>query len=172
MIINYKGWRRLFLFCLGLSLGTAFCMKWIEEEFIVGGHPFTMIGLEIFYPKDRVFAILSGLDEHVKILLRTQLIFDFLFMAGIYPGIAALCMMAKEKLTNRSFKKALWILAFLQLPAWGCDVFENSRLLKWINEPGSISGFGFYHFIVATKWILALSAALVGIPLALKKRKA
>ena len=91
-------WKKLFLFCLGLALGTSFCMKWLERSFYANDELFTIMGLELFYPKEKLIAILTGMDAHVKAILRFHLHFDFAFMAGVFPGIAAACMMAKEKL--------------------------------------------------------------------------
>ncbi len=175
MRINYKRWQSLFLFCLGLFGGTAFCMKWMEGDFwsplIDGSQKFTVIGLEISYSKAKVATILAGLDGHVKSILRYHLYFDFAFMAGVYPGITSLCIMAREKSRSSLLKKILLVLAAFQTIAWGCDIAENYFLLKWIKNPVIGNEFGIFHFIVAAKWIIALGGALIAIPLALKKRK-
>lgn len=170
MSINYKRWQKLFLFCFGLFASAAFCMKWMEGDFWQGGQKFTIIGLEITDSKDEVTAILSGLDEHVKTILRYHLSFDFAFMAGVYPGIAALCMMAREKTSKALLRKILFALAALQTVAWGCDIAENYYLLEWIKNPVIGNEFGLYHFIVFAKWGIALTAALIAIPLAIRKR--
>lgn len=172
MSTNYKGWQRLFLFCFGLFAGTAFCMKWMEGDFIQNGQLFTIIGLEISYSKEKVLAILSGLDEPIRVILRYHLYFDFAFMLGVYPGIAALCMMAREKSGSNIARKILLSLALLQVVAFGCDIAENSYLLKWIKNPVIGNEFGLYHFIVAAKWMIALLAALIAIPMVCTKRKA
>lgn len=172
MSTNYKGWQRLFLFCFGLFAGTAFCMKWMEGDFIQNGQLFTIIGLEISYSKEKVLAILSGLDDPIRVILRYHLYFDFAFMLGVYPGIAALCMMAREKSGSNFARKILLSLALLQVVAFGCDIAENSYLLKWIKNPVIGNEFGLYHFIVAAKWMIALLAALIAIPMVCTKRKA
>src|SRR3979490_3145055 len=97
MNLSYRRWKKLFLFCLGLSAGTAFCMKWMETDLWVNGEKFTIMGLELFYTKEKVMTVLAGLDGHVRTILNYHLHFDFAFMAGIYPGITALCMIAGEK---------------------------------------------------------------------------
>ena len=171
MITNFKRWQKLFLFCLGLFAGTAFCMKWMEGDFWQNGQKFTIIGLEISNSKEQVAAILSGLDGHVKAILRFHLSFDFVFMAGVYPGIAALCMMAREKSVKKLLRKILLVAAVLQIIAWGCDIAENYYLFKWIKNPVIGSEFLRYHFIVAIKWIIALSGALLSIPFAIKKNR-
>ena len=171
MTMSYKGWKSLFLFCLGLFAGTAICMKWLESEFVVNGRVFTIIGLEITYPKEQVAAIFQGLEEPARSLLRFQLLFDFAFMAGVYPGIAALCMMAVHKTRKPLFRQLLLALAALQGLAWACDNIENVFLLKWLRSPGTISDFGFYHMVVWVKWILALGAALIAIPSALRRNR-
>lgn len=164
-------WQKLFLFSLGLFVAAAFCMKWMENDFVQGTRKFTIIGLELFYSKEKVSVVLAGLDEHVKTILRYHLSFDFVFMAGAYPGIAALCMIGRKKSVSGILKKILFVLAILQVLAWGCDIFENLCLLKWINNPAIGSDFSFYHLIVAAKWIMALMGALVAIPFALRSRR-
>ena len=149
MIFRYKEWKQLFLLCLGLFAGTAFCMKWMEEDFIYNGSTFTIIGLEISYPKVKVQEILSG----------------------VYPGIAALCMMARDKVNNMGVGKLLLVLACLQVVALGCDIAENSYLLTWLNKPVNGNEFQFYHIIVFIKWAIALAGALFAIPLAIRRRK-
>ena len=145
-------------------------MKWMEVGFLQNGQKFTIIGLEISYSKDKVAAILAGLDEHVKTILRYHLIFDFVFMAGVYPGIAALCMMARNKLAAPVTRKILFVFAVLQIVAWGSDIFENYCLLRWIKNPAIGNDFNFYHYVVYAKWIIALAAALFAIPIVLRKR--
>ena len=171
MIISYQYWQRVFLICLGLFVGTAFCMKWMEGSFLGNNPPFTILGLEITYSQEKISAILSGLNDHLKTVLRFHLAFDFVFMAGAYPGIAALCMMARQKQTNVVVRRILLFLAFAQLLAWGGDIYENCCLLNWIHDPASISNFSTYHYVVLTKWLLALIGALFAIPLSMKKRK-
>jgi hypothetical protein len=85
------------------------------------------------------------------------------FMAGVYPGIACLCMMAAQKLKSRAFKRILFAFAFLQLFAWAFDIIENYYLLKWLHNPVIGTEFGFYHFVVYSKWIIALAGALIGL---------
>ncbi|MBC7872774.1 MAG: hypothetical protein H7Y01_02195 [Ferruginibacter sp.] len=171
MTPEHKRWQPLFLFSLGLFAGTAFCMKWMEGDLWQNGQKFTIIGLEVSYSKERVAAILSGLDGHVKTILRYHLSFDFAFMAGVYPGIAALCMIARDKLQRRSIKKILFALAALQTVAWGCDIAENCYLLKWIKHPVIGDEFNTYHLVVAVKWIIAVAGALLAIPLAIRRRR-
>jgi hypothetical protein len=170
MTLSNQRWRKLFLFCLGLTVASTLCMKWMESDFRVGGQLFTIMGLELFYSKDKVMAVLTGMDGHVKTILDYHLHFDFVFMAGIFPGIAALCMMAREKVSAVGLRKLLFVMACLQLPAWGCDITENSYLLHWIKDPAIGDDFGFYHFIVASKWIIALAGALLAIVVLLIRR--
>ncbi len=170
MSTNYKRWRALFLFCLGIFAATAFCMKWMEPGLRQNGQLFTVIGLEIGYSKQQLTTILGGLDSPIKAILRYHLSFDFVFMAGVYPGIAAVCMMGREKTSKRFLKNTLFLLACLQVIAWGCDIVENSYLFSWIKRPIGGNEFGRYHFFVFTKWIIALGAVTIAIPFATRKR--
>ncbi|MBL7730783.1 MAG: hypothetical protein JNM88_06360 [Chitinophagaceae bacterium] len=170
MSANYKRWRLFFLFCLGLALGTTFCMKWLEGDFVYSGGPFTIIGLEITYPKEKIMEILTGLNDHVRYLLTAQLYYDFIFMAGIYPGIAALCMMGRYKTRSATWRNILLWLAILQAVAFACDFAENVYLLEWIKAPSSVSDLGVYHTIVYAKWLLALIGAVFGIIFSIRRR--
>ena len=171
MNLSYNRWKKLFLFCIGLAMGTAFCMKWMESDLWANGEKFTVIGLELFYSKEKVTAILLSLDSRVKTILTYHLHFDFAFMAGIFPGISALCMMAREKVFSPTGKKLLFIAASIQLLAWAGDITENLYLIKWVKQPEIGSEFGLYHFIVASKWIIALAGFVCSVSVLLLKRK-
>jgi hypothetical protein len=168
---QYQRWKKLLLFSIGLAIASGFCMKWIESELWYGQEKISIIGLELFYPKEKVTEILAGVSEHVRITLRFHLVFDYAFMAGVYPGIASLCMMAGMKIASAWLKNGLFILAWLQLPAWVCDVWENYYLLAWLNKPEIGNEFLLFHFVSIVKWILALTGALVSIPLFIMYRR-
>ena len=95
-------WNKLFLFCLGLFIAGAFSMKWIESDLIYKGETISIFGLELFYPKEKIIEIFSGIDDKVRTILSYHLSFDFIFMAGAYPGIACLCMMAVQKVKSKN----------------------------------------------------------------------
>jgi hypothetical protein len=160
---NFTRWKRLFLFCCGLFLASAFAMKWMENDLVYNGEKVSIFGLELFYSKEKIILILSGIDTKVKTILSYHLSFDFIFMAGVYPGIACICMMAAEKINSKPLKRVLFILAFLQLFGWVFDIIENYYLLKWVKQPLIGDEFGFYHVIVYSKWVIALTGALFGI---------
>lgn len=172
MIVTAQSWKKLFLFCLGLAAGVSFCMKWMEGDFLAAEGPFTIMGLELFYPQDKVEYLLATLSPASKMALQYHLWFDFVFMAGVYPGIASLCMMAREKRSGRLLKKLLYGLAALQLVAWAADIVENKYLLRWISRPAISNGaFTTYHAIVIIKWGLAILALIVALPAALRRRR-
>lgn len=156
-------WNRLFLFCLGLFIAATFTMKWMESDLVFNNEAISIFGLELFYPKEKIIEIFSGIDERMRTILSYHLHFDFVFMAGCYPGIACLCMMAAEKADRKIIKAILFGLAFLQLVAWAFDIIENFYLLKWLKDPAIGNEFGFYHTVVYTKW----GIALLGVVLAL-----
>lgn len=122
------------------------------------------------YSRETVTAILAGLNDQVKTILRYHLSFDYAFMAGVYTGIVALCMMASEKITRAVGKKILLVLAGLQVVALACDIVENVYLLKWIRNPVFGGEFSMFHWIVLIKWIIVLAGAFFAIPLAVRKR--
>ena len=160
---NFNHWNRLFLFCLGLFIAGAFTMKWMESDLIYNNEKISIFGLELFYPKEKIIEIFSGTSDKVKTILSYHLSFDFIFMAGCYPGIACLCMMAAEKIKSQNIKRVLFVFAFLQVFAWAFDIIENYYLLKWLKQPIIGNEFGFYHVVVYSKWAIALSGALIAL---------
>ena len=160
---DYSRWQRLFLFCLGLFIAGAFAMKWMESDLLYNNEKISIFGLELFYPKEKIVEIFSGISDKIKTILGYHLNFDFIFMAGCYPGIASLCMMASAKVTGKNLKRILFILAFLQIFGWTFDVVENYYLLKWLKTPVIGDEFAFYHVVVYSKWIVALTGALFAI---------
>jgi hypothetical protein len=147
-------WKKLLLFSLGLTLGAAFCMKFIEAEF----DGFSILGLELFYNRERIAGIFDNIDDRQLTLLRFNLVFDFAFMAGIYPLIASLCMLAKNK-TGNSTGRILTVLALLQIIAWVCDILENIFLLNWSYD-SPVQQLGTYHVIVWIKWMVAIAGVV------------
>lgn len=168
---QYHQWQKLFLFSLGLFIAAAFCMKWMEPDLVYQGKTFSVVGLEISYPKEKISELFSGLDAPVKKILTYHLYFDFLFMPGVFLGILALCKMAALKTKPGLLRNILNTLAYLQLLAWGLDITENAFLLTWLKNPVIGSEFTLFHVAVYTKWILALAGALVSIPVVLFKKQ-
>lgn len=176
MNFNYNRWKKFLIFSLGIAAGITFCMKWMEGDLLSNGQKFTILGLELFYDKEKMVAVFNGIDDHVKTILRYHLAFDFGFMAGIYPCIAALCIMATKNIEGKALKIFLFILAALQLLAWGCDITENVYLLKWLMNSSfekdiSQQRLDNFHLIVGAKWIIALMGIVLSVPFILRRRK-
>jgi hypothetical protein len=169
MKVSPKYWKTVLFYGLGLASGAAFCMKWMEADFVTAQGKFTILGLELFYSKEKIESILYSLDDRVKTILQYHLYFDYAFMAGIYPTIVSLGMMVKEKFANFRSKKGVAIMASLQLVAWIADLIENYYLLKWIVKPMIGDEFGWFHFIVSIKWIIALAGVIAFVPVLFKK---
>jgi hypothetical protein len=138
-------------------------MKWMEADLVYNNEKISIFGLELFYSKEQVQAILAGIDDKVRTVLSYHLHFDFVFMAGCFPGIACLCMMAAKRTGTKGIRVILVGFAFLQLVAWGFDITENLYLLKWLKNPVIGDEFGFYHLVVYSKWAIALLAVLVAL---------
>ncbi len=176
MNINYNRWRKILLIALGIAIGSAFCMKWMESDFLANGQKFTIPGLELFYPAEKMTTIFNGMDNQVRTILGYHLAFDFVFMAGVYSCITILCIMATEKTSVKILKLLLIILASFQLIAWGCDIAENLYLLKWLkNSPFkkeiSQQELNNFHLIVGVKWIIALLGIILSLPFVFRRKK-
>jgi hypothetical protein len=155
-------WQKLFLFCAGISVAAAFCMKWMESDLLFQGEKFSVIGLELGYAKEKISAVLSGLDPAVERILRYHLSFDFIFMVGVFPGIAALCMMARAKTQTNMLRRILLGLALLQLVAWGLDIIENCYLFKWLDHPVAGTDYSIFRMVVILKWGIAIIGIIGG----------
>jgi len=114
---------------------------------------------------------MASLDPRVRTILEYHLFFDFAFMAGVYPGIALLCLMARKRGNSSSLKKSLYFLAALQLLAWLADVYENLWLLQWARHPFIGKEFASYHIAVVVKWVIALAGITLSVPLMIRKQK-
>ena len=168
----YIPWRNLFLFCLGIAVATGFIMEWLANDFWLNDQKFSILGLELFYSKREVLEVLTQVKLPARMALNYQLIFDFAFMTGIYPGIASLCMMGREKTTKPFARNVLFALAMLQPIAWAFDITENIFLLSWLGKPEIGEEFGTYHNLVTAKWLIALAGAFAGImAIIFRKRK-
>jgi hypothetical protein len=163
MQFSYVRWRSLFLFCLGIAIATTFIMEWLANDFWINDEKFSILGLELFYSKKEILTVLTQIELPARIALNYQLIFDFAFMAGVYPGIASLCMMAREKIMRKGLRNILFAFAMLQPVAWAFDIVENSYLLHWMEKPEIGDEFNMYHNIVAAKWLIALIGTLTAI---------
>jgi len=164
-------WRSLFLFCLGIAVATTFIMQWLASDFWLDDQKFSILGLELFYSKREVIDVLTQIKQPAKIALNYQLIFDFVFMTGVYPGIASLCMMVRGKIYNAAPRNILFALAMLQPVAWAFDITENIFLLNWMDKPEIGSEFSTYHNIVAVKWLIALAGIFTSIVLVIFKKR-
>ena len=159
----YARWRSLFLFCFGIAVATMFIMEWLAGDFWVNDQKFSILGLELFYSKRHVLDVLTQIKQPARIALNYQLVFDFVFMTGIYPAIASLCMMVREKINRKSIQNVLFALAMLQPVAWAFDIVKNSYLLNWLEKPEIGDEFSIYHNIVAAKWLIALIGVFISI---------
>ncbi len=92
-------------------------------------------------------------------------------MAGIFPGISALCMTAREKVFNHNMRRFLFFLGSLQLLAWAGDITENLYLIKWVRDPVIGNDFAGYHIIVTTKWVIALIGFMISFVTAMLRFK-
>ncbi len=170
MVSNEKRWKILFFFSLGLAIGSAFCMKWMESDLWANGQKFSILGLELFYDKAKMEMTLSGLGPQVKTVLSYHLHFDFAFMAGIFPCIGALCMLAVYRTRKSGVRKLLKVLAILQLAAWGLDIFENTQLLSWMKNPViDENSLNIFHLAVTVKWLISIVAVIIAVPFLFNK---
>jgi hypothetical protein len=152
---------KLLLFCLGLFVASTFCMKWIEKDMARDAPALNVMKLELTYSQPELAAVLATADPVQKDKLHAVLCFDFMFMAGCFPGIALLCLLARRHVKAKFLKGMLVAGALAQAFAWGFDIYENTSLLSWLQDPVNSERFRIYRLLVQLKWILALAGVLL-----------
>ena len=162
---------RLFTVCLGVFAGTAFCMKWMESDLVSGGRTFSIIGVELTYGATELRQIFTALTEPARTALGYHLVFDYLFMAAVYPGIAILCLWARDRYRNPGLRIFLTCCAIFQAFAWAIDVYENRCISRWMAAPDSIGHLRMYHALVTLKWVIAVFAFLTSLLLLARRRR-
>jgi len=163
MSANVLNLKKLFFLCLGLFFASAFCMKWVESEFISNGKPFSIMDLELYLGKEELIKLLTSLDDKAATVVSYHLHFDFAFMAGVFPGIAIICTLVREKVNNKLVSILLLVFAILQFIAWGFDIYENLHLIKWLKKPPSVDGIELYHLLVRLKFIFSFGGVLMAL---------
>ena len=163
MYTRNSRWRRLLIFCLGVSGASFFIMEWLATDFWIDDSRFTILGLELFYSRSDVVRVLSGILPAARAALTYHLTFDFVFMVGIYPAIASFCMVVRDKTAKKTAQSLLFALAVLQPLAWIFDIVENRFLLGWLKDSKIGEEFEVYHNIVLAKWIIALAGIITAI---------
>lgn len=150
-----------------LFILTSIIMGRLSGRFFTMGkvrQSFSIFDLEFPSKSSELMKLLRGIDDlptqdaqDSKAALRAHLIWDFVFMLGIYPLIFLLCWKASMKMDW--IGKGLFIgLAWAQVLPLLFDVAENIYLLRKVSKPETSTSavHKTYLRIVIGKWIIAL----------------
>ena len=164
-----EGWT-IFCLLLGVIIVTLLIMNFLGGKFYTQDvvlRRFSIMDLQFPGSPVELEHVLKGIfelpaDRSQKTLraLKAQLYLDFLFMPAAYGAIFILCMHVASKMST-SGQQLFSILAWAQLIALLCDVFENIFLLMNLKPGISISNRGVvkvYLILVVIKWMSALVA--------------
>lgn len=165
-----QNWWLLFIAALVIFLVTGVWLNKLAQKFFIepGGIKFNIMDLELPASETSFYNLIGAMNEKVKTAVRRHLWVDFLFMAGAYPGIALLCLKASAKMEYAG-KWIFLALAVLQIISWLFDILENRFLLRRVNKPVTLlpppieegsKSFRSYQFVVKTKFVIALTAAV------------
>jgi len=163
-----ENWWNLFVACVGVFMITSLCMNAVAKQFYIGLRPFSIFDLELPVSERALYSLLSQLPKKASRALRSHLWIDFLFMPAAYLGIALLCYKTSLKMEHAGKWIFSW-LAIAQLIPWLFDILENIFLLSKLgsvsqgqaNESGR--GFGFFQFLVKTKFAIALTGTMCSV---------
>lgn len=138
----------------------------ILRKFNIMDLQFASTGLEIVNIIKGLYLLPAEKSRKAVNALRGQLYVDFLFMPAVYGGIFLLCMNVANKMSLAVGENFFAALAWLQIVAWFCDIYENIYLLNKI-RPDATSTENNTHivfrYIVAVKWGISLFAAICSI---------
>lgn len=138
------------------------------------GAKFNVMAFELPGSEENLNMLIKVWSEHEKKeFVLQQLRYDYFFMSALFPCILVLCLWALlkmirvEKKIGKSgqflfLKRALLILALLQLFAWAFDVSENLRLSAWL-EQGYVGNMLMFETLVILKFVFAITGFLVGL---------
>jgi len=157
-------------FCVGFALVqiTSLWMQKLGNQLKTRDgslHKFSIMDLEFPSSAQDMVNVINGIyrmpEMEIKKCLKAlkfTLIVDFLFMPAIYGCIFLLCMHVAHK-TMHINPAVFETLAWLQVFAWLCDIFENAYILRKIHPDSTPSGkmsHAIYTAVVYSKWGIAL----------------
>jgi hypothetical protein len=133
-------------------------MRRLAKKFITKtGRPFSIFSFEFPGSDEKLVSLILKLDKDVKGAVKLHLVIDFIFMLGVYPGIAILCFIASNASDSVIGSITLQGLGWLQIIPWLCDVIENVILLKKIKSPLPVNEilYRLLKYVVGTKFFVA-----------------
>lgn len=149
----------LFLPFLAIFIVTTIMMARIAKKFITkNNRPFSIFNLEFPGSDENLSSLVLKMNDDVKQSVKKHLYVDYVFMAGVYPGIAILCFIAAGAADSEIGSKILLAMGWLQIVPWICDIIENIILLKKINHPLPIKEnlYRLLKYLVGTKFFIAV----------------
>jgi hypothetical protein len=162
----------LFALLLIIFLAATAWMSRIARDFkLKDNSNFSIMDLELPASAGAVQEKMADFLPGTRQAVLKQLNADYVFMAGCYPGILVLCLIAlrriatinslqkdlQQKITGGGWKKLLAVLAILQLFAWGLDVWENAQIEQWLNTNMVNNNIAFFKARVYAKFAFALA---------------
>lgn len=167
--------KTLFALVLFITLAANAWMAFVGRDFkLSDGSRFSIMNMELPQSGDSLQAMMANLAPGTKEAVLKQLNIDYIFMAGCYPAIAILCLIAIRRIAqinilqkdlNKTQTGALWknllmALAIMQLAAWGLDVWENAQTEHWLHASRIDGNIIFFKARVYTKFGLAFAGFL------------
>lgn len=155
----------LFLPFFAIFLITTRVMGKLAKGFytaIPPGRPFSIFNLEFPGSDEALTSLILRMDKEVKKKVRKNLLVNYLFMLGVYPGIAILCFIASSRVYADSplGSNILQMMGIAQVIPWLCDIIENAILLKKLQKPTppNPGTYKVFKWIVGIKFFVALIA--------------
>lgn len=150
------------LFLLTTLWMSALARRFRTMDTDVGEVPFSILDLQFPSSENELCMLMSRATPDGRKALRMHLLVDFLFMMGLYPMVAILCLALGEKTGAGQY--FFWLVAALQFCAFLFDILENFYLLSRLANPKARGGFKTYKFYVFAKFILAFMGVAVTLP--------
>lgn len=159
-----------FAVCFTLFLITTYIMVRLGRHFCIhkagADVPFSIMDLMMPLSERELVNMCLTMPESSKTAVRRQLTVDYLYMFGVYPGVALLCGIAANKMEHIG-KWFFWILAAAQLLPWLFDILENIYLARKLRNPvvdeQHPQRFARYIWQVKAKFIIGFAGAICAV---------
>lgn len=141
-------------------------MKRLERQFKTeSGQSFNIMDLELPFDQDHQRSIFGNLSDEMKVVVRYNIYWDFLFMFAIFGFVASLCFGVRrgavQSCKSQWLGIVLLVIGILQLVALIFDFSEDLFILGWVRSGENSTLPIWFKSMVYAKFTIGLAGFLV-----------
>lgn len=162
MAIFSNLWFYLIIFFI-LALFASKQMNKLAKGFVTERPPqrtFSIFSLQFPGSEKNLLHLIVSMSSVTRQAVKKHLLIDVIFMVGIYPALALLCIITARYLQPLTWGGSLLLqlIAASQIVALICDISENRMLYKKVSHPTATFNFLVFKWLVGLKFFFAFSA--------------